>query len=336
MLHKIKMLFLYVCFLFNPMYHNISFNRLILSFYTKFGLNKKEVFTKLNKRYCQSFYKFFSKIKIDDFLEMNKQDVEIMNNCVFFYRNDGQNTMPKIVRMCYENLKKTTKFPVIFVDFDSCRKYAYIPEFIYTMLKDNKISRTNFSEILRMNLLSIHNDCIWVDATCFLFRDFPDWIFECDFLTIYPDKGNSIFDGISRFNWAPDLKLQQSYFLAGKDKLIFKKIYNFYISYLKSENKYLAFLRPYYLMYFIFEYLYNSDMYIYNVANKRRKNNTYCERIEGFFNEIYTDKDFNKYFNSDTFLYKLSYKVDFRYYKEGNLTNFGKLLELKNVDYSSI
>lgn len=336
MFHKVKMFFLYFVFTFVPKYHRISFNRLLLSLYTKFGSNKKCTFDKLNKAYCESFYDIFSNLNVNNFLTESNSDIMRLEKCVFFYWNDGINSMPKIVRLCYKNLLSTTKFSVVLITFENCKKYSNMPDFVYNWVKENKISKTTFSELLRMNLLSTHNNCIWVDSTCFLLKDFPNWIFDYDFLTIYPNDGCSIFDGIPRFNWAPDLKLQQSYFLVGKNKDIFKQIYNFYISYLQSENKVLEVLRPYYLMYFIFEYLYNTDKNFSIIVDKRESNNTYCERIEGYLNEKYINENYGKYFNSDTFLYKLSYKVEFICFKDNFMTNFGKLIELKNIDFHLI
>lgn len=328
---KIIKVLIHIVALFTPKYCSIAKYKFLLSFYTKFGNNKKTIYDKLNKKYCESYFKIFSGLKTDLYHNDINTSIPVLENTIFVYWSKGFDSMPKLVKICYKNLLKTTRFKVLLLDSSNICKYSTIPEEIFLLLSKGKIEYTLFSEILRTNLLSIHKNCIWLDATCFLYKDFPDDIFSYKFLTVYPGENKSLFDNIPKFFYAPDLKFQQSYFLTGSDNKIFLKMYNLLINYLLQENMFRRSLRPYYLLYYTFEFLYQTDEQVYEAAIKRVINNDFAERIEGNLNSIYRDKDEIIYFNDETYLYKLSYKVKFQEYSKGELTNFGFLLHSKGI-----
>ena len=330
-LNKINKFFANVISLLIPKYHSVAKYKFALFFYGKFGHNKKEVYDKLNKKYCDSFFKIFDALKFKKSDDKTNKNLVSVENTVFVYWNTGHDSMPKIVKMCYENLVKTTTLNVVLIDSQNIKRYSTIPEKIYSLVNKKIISYTLFSDLLRINLLSIHKNCIWLDATCFLYKDFPKDIFSYKFLTVYPGENKSLFDNIPKFYYAPDLKFQQSYFLNGSDNKIFLKMYNLLINYLFQENMFRRALRPYYLLYYIFEFLYQTDEQVYEAAIRRVINNDFAERIEGNLNSIYSDKDEFIYFNNNTYLYKLSYKAKFQEYSKGELTNFGFLLHSKGI-----
>lgn len=317
--------------IFNPKYTNMIWRNLELFLYNHLGKNNKNTYDKLNKKYCKSYFKYFKKLSYSTSLRTD--GITKLSKVIFVFWYDGAETMPKLVKLCYENLLKTTKYPVILLDKNNLEKYSNISPTIYKLLEDKKISLTLFSDLLRLNLLSIH-DAIWLDSTCFLYKDFPNNIFDKEFVTIYPKKGESIFDNIPKFYYAPDLHFQQSYFLAGKNKNIFTNVYNLLCLYLTNETKVLYAYRPYYITYFTFEYLYYTNSDIKKIADKRTVNNRFVERIEGHLDAIYAENEFSSYFDDSTYLYKLSYKADFKTRINNQLTPFGKLLQLKGLDFN--
>lgn len=329
-MNKINKFFANVISLLIPKYHSVARYKFALFFYEKFGHNKKEVYDKLNKKYCDSFFKIFKTLKFERSDDKTNKNLVSVENAVFVYWNTGLNSMPKIVKMCYENLVKTTTLNVVLIDSHNIKRYSTIPEKIYSLVDKKIISYTLFSDLLRINLLSIHKNCIWLDATCFLYKDFPKDIFSNKFLTVYPGKNKSIFFDIPRFYYAPDLKIGQSYFLFG-EKNIFFKFYQLLLNYLLQESKFRRKLRPYYLTYYVFEYLYETDSEVTEAVDSRRDNNDLVETIEGKLNCIYKDCESNKYFDDITFIYKLSYKMEFHEFVDGQLTNFGYLLHSKGI-----
>ena len=329
-MNKIKNFFVNFISLLIPKYHNVVKYKYALFFYRKFGHNKKEVYDKLNKKYCNSFFKIFDTLKFKISDNKTNNNLVFVENTVFVYWNTGLDSMPKIVKMCYENLVKTTTLNVVLIDSQNIKRYSTIPEKIYSLVEKKIISYTLFSDLLRINLLSIHKNCIWLDATCFLYKDFPKDIFSNKFLSVYPGKNKSIFHDIPKFYYAPDIKFGQSYFLVG-EKNIFFKFYQLLLNYLLQESKFRRKLRPYYLAYFVFEYLYETDSEVADAVNSRRVNNDLVETIEGKLDFIYKDCDNSKYFDDITFIYKLSYKMEFHEFVNGQLTNFGYLLHSKGI-----
>ena len=319
--------------LFWPKYSKIAFWNIIYNQYMNFGKNKKEIYNSLNKKIAYSYYKFIKKASKNTFVTINYTGT-VLEDVIFVFWYDGFDNMPQIIKMCYKNLIKTTKYRVILLTKENMLEFTDIDKRIISMLEKKEITLTTFSDILRVNLLSIHN-AIWLDASCFLYNDFPTEIFKYSFLTVCPNNGESVLDGLPCFYPTVDFHLVQSYFLVGKDKTIFQKWYNLLINYFVNETKTLKFFRPYYITYFIFEYLYDEDKIVRDCCNQRVVNNTKVERINGNRSTIYTDNDYDYYFSNDTFLYKLSQKgKDFLTNVDGQLTPFGKLLELKGIDYN--
>ena len=319
--------------LFLPKYSKIAFWNIIYNQYMNFGNNNKEIYNILNKKVTNSYYKFIKKASKNT-LAISNYTGTVLNSVIFVFWYTGIETMPSIIKLCYNNLVKTTKYKVIPLDKNNMLEYTNIDKRILDMVEKKEITITLFSDILRTNLLAIHN-AIWLDASCFLYKDFPTNIFEYDFLTIVPKKNESILDNLPCFYYAPDLHINQTYFLVGKDKTIFQKWYNYLTNYFVNETKTLKFFRPYYISYYIFEYLYENDVMIKESCDKRVVNNRCVERINANRNTIYVEKQHGFYFDETTYMYKLSQKGEaFLTNVDGQLTPFGKLLELKGIDYS--
>lgn len=319
--------------LLSPKYYSIVLSKIEL----KFGSIRKEInqskLKKANEKYCHSFYKFLKKYINESYFKAN--NVKSLKNVVFVYWDSGLETMPKIARFCFERLKAITRFEVILIDKNNIQEYSCIDPEILSMYRNREISLTMFSDILRYNLLAIH-DCIWLDSTVFLREDFPLDILNFDFISPYCKKGKSLFDNIPAFYKFPDLSLSQSYFLAGKKKEIFIKRYDLTVAYLKSETIFLKIARPYYLTYFVFEFLNDEDLKFHKNLENRMASNENAECIEGLKDEIYDHSMYGYIFSNDTFLFKLSYKMDFKAIKNNQLTVFGKFLETYNISENDI
>lgn len=319
----INFMFLYL----TPKYHKYACLSLKYKWYIKFGDNSQVKFKDLNNKVCYSYFSFFNNI---DSIDYFKPKNLLLDKCVFVYWDKGYDGMPNIVKECYKQLLETTKYKVILLTDENIKNYVNIPNEIYNLVKNGIITKTLFSDILRFCLLSEY-DCIWLDSTVLLLKDFPNDIFDYPIYTINPGKEKSIFDNLPSLYFAPDLLIQQTYFLAGKNKSIFRKTFNLLISYFLTEPRVLSNVRPYYITYFAFEFLCSSDLDFIKSLNERPINNSFVERIEGTSDYAYfVHKDF--YFGADTFLYKLSYKFDIKdfdvkqfldYYKKEVLNHNG-------------
>ena len=319
--------------LLSPKYYSIVRSKIEL----KLAIMRKETnqvkLKKANEKYCHSFYKFFKKHINESYFKTD--NVKHLKNVVFVYRDGGLETMPKIARFCFERLKAVTSFEVILIDKSNIQEYSCIDPEILSMYRNGEISLTMFSDILRFNLLAIH-DCIWIDSTVFLREDFPSGILNYDFISPYCEKGKSLFDNKPELYKYPDLSVSQNYFLAGKKKEIFIKRYDLTVAYLKSETTFLKLARPYYLTYFVFEFLNDEDLVFQKNLENRMPSNENAECIEGLKDEIYDSSKYGYIFSNNTFLFKLSYKMNFKAVKNNKLTVFGKFLETYNISENDV
>lgn len=319
--------------LLSPKYFKPVFNKIYLSLYAKFFPYNATKLRKLNKSYCQSFYKFFE--SSGNYNYFTNEGVEPLKDVVFVFWNGGVEKMPKIARLCYERLISITRFKVILLDNENYKNYSTIDQRIINMYEKGDIPIQLFADILRVNLLAIH-DCIWMDSTLFLRHDFPEDILSSNFTSPYRGENKFLFEDIPNFYQYPDLSLSQNYFLAGKNKKIFIAWYNLLLSYLFNETKFLKVARPYYLSYFTVEYLNDNNSEFYKYLQERTLSNRNVEKVEGLKDEIYDENKFAYIFDKDTYIYKLSYKMKFNFKKNDNLTVFGKFAELYNIKESDI
>lgn len=318
--------------LFCPRYFPLSMSYIKLRAYRKKHHIDQKKCKKLNYKYCRSYYKFFN---VNPNKYFNNCSIKPLKNVVFIYWNGGMDNMPKMAKMCLERLISTTRFEVIILNNGNLAKYSTVDERIIKMQKNGEISIQLFSDILRINLLAIH-DAIWVDSTIFLRKDFPIDIMEYDFVSPYCDGDVSLFDNKPSLYRYPDLSLSQIYFLAGKKKNIFIKWYDTLLEYLFSETKILKNYKPYYLSYFAFEFLSENDGEFKTYLKSRKPSNSNAECIEGLKDEIYDDEKMSYIFDDDTYLYKLSYKMNFVPKIDNKLTVFGKFLELYQIDENDV
>lgn len=102
----------------------------------------------------------------------------------------GIENAPPIVRMCYQSALDTfCDYDITLIKEDNYKDFVDIPESILDKFKKGIISRTHFSDILRLELL-IKYGGIWVDATLFFSgKKLPTYMTEDDlfvFQSIWP------------------------------------------------------------------------------------------------------------------------------------------------------
>lgn len=111
----------------------------------------------------------------------------------------GEEKMPALVKMCLQSIRKNSNgHPVILLDSNNLQNYITLPERIWRLYADGKISHAHFSDIVRMKLLATHGG-FWIDATIYLARPIPDAVFESDYFTL-KDTPRGTF--VSDYRWA--------------------------------------------------------------------------------------------------------------------------------------
>ena len=79
----------------------------------------------------------------------------------------GMDAAPELVQRCYRSLQENlTDREIILLTEDNYRQYVSFPEHIQQKIDTGVITRTHFSDLLRLELLIRHGGT-WIDATVF-------------------------------------------------------------------------------------------------------------------------------------------------------------------------
>lgn len=123
-----------------------------------------------------------------DLQEQNPKTNKTIWVCWF----QGEDAMPELVRMCFDNLRKQIKNPyikLILLTYENIDKFVDIPKYIKEKYQSGGISHAHYSDIIRIKLLRNYGGC-WIDSTIFVTDEFHEELFDHDFFTMKmpPDK----------------------------------------------------------------------------------------------------------------------------------------------------
>lgn len=92
----------------------------------------------------------------------------------------GEERAPDIVKACLKSIRDVYGDRFIVLDDRTMRDYIDLPDYIMEKWEKKEIGPANFSDIVRIDLLTRYGGC-WFDATDFLLRPVPENIMEADF-----------------------------------------------------------------------------------------------------------------------------------------------------------
>ena len=143
---------------------------------------------------------FAGKVKykaITDFLYIENKDLleafnskthndttKIGNGNVWVLWWQGLDAAPDIVKICVNSIKKNIgNRKLIILDENNYKDYTNLHPRYEKMLENGVISKTQFSDLLRLNLL-YNRGGIWLDSTYLLTGNLPQYISDLHFFTI--------------------------------------------------------------------------------------------------------------------------------------------------------
>ena len=93
---------------------------------------------------------------------------EHLRNKIWICWWQGIDNAPEIVKACVDSIKRYAgKYEVICITEENYKDYVTFPKWVKEKRKQNIISRTIYSDLLRMNLLATYGG-IWIDSTFFV------------------------------------------------------------------------------------------------------------------------------------------------------------------------
>ena len=167
---------------------------------------------KLRKRYIDVLKKFDYLYDADVF-PMKK------SNKVWVCWMQGMELAPALVQRCYRSLlENLPDKEIVLLTEENLSEYVQIPDFIMEKLHKGIITRTHFSDILRVELL-IQNGGTWIDATVLCTGNVPIYMMEDEFFIFQKVKPGSDGSAINMSSWFMSAWSNQKFLLATRELL---------------------------------------------------------------------------------------------------------------------
>lgn len=148
---------------------------------------------------------------------------------IWQYWGQGENdeNLPEVVKLCFESVDKYKgDFTLIRLNDNNITEYLQFPTYLVNKIQSGKLSRTFFSDILRLALL-YHYGGVWLDATILLSDSLPEKFTRLPYFMYQrnPNEENKIFwENSYAFYWGWDenfkVKVLNSVIFAKKGNLV--------------------------------------------------------------------------------------------------------------------
>ncbi|MFZ4796181.1 MAG: capsular polysaccharide synthesis protein [Bacteroidia bacterium] len=210
----------------------------------------------------------------------------------------GENDLDGITKICVNSIRvNAVDCNVIFITMENYTKYIEMPDFIIKKKEKGIISLTEFSDILRINLLNKYGG-IWIDVTVLVTSILPHSYFEYEFFSCKEKALSNVF--VSDYRWA-------THFMGGKrGHIIFDFVSKMFFEYWEKEEALID--------YFLFDYLIDIgyDLFepIRKAIDKVPFNNPKKGEMVNNLNNFYDEKVYEK-LTEDTLVFKLSRKTNY-------------------------
>lgn len=133
---------------------------------------------KIQKKLRKRNLSFIEKYKSDHCMDNLER---IKTNKIWVCWLQGIENAPILVQKCFASLQKNLlNKEIILITENNYRDYIDFPDFIQRKVDDNIITKTHFSDLLRLELLAKYGGT-WIDATVFCSgSNYPSYIFDSD------------------------------------------------------------------------------------------------------------------------------------------------------------
>lgn len=148
----------------------------------------------------------------------------------------GIEQAPEVVKRCYQSLHECiTDREIVLLTADNFEQYAELPEHIMQKYRSGIITRTHFSDLLRVEILCRHGGT-WIDATVMcLSPDIPSYMLDAELFLFQKLKPGADGSAIRISSW---------FITAAAGNKIMLAVRHLLWEYWKKENR----LRDYFLL----------------------------------------------------------------------------------------
>lgn len=229
----------------------------------------------------------------------------------------GIDNAPEIVKRCVESIEKNIKNHEITIITESNYKdYVQFPDFIEEKMKKGIISRTHYSDLLRLELLARYGG-VWLDSTFFCAK--PN-IEEYFLKPIWSIKRPDYLHCSVACGYFANYSLGCTY----DNRKVYAVIRDFLVKYWEDNDSIIDYLLTDYLI--VLAQRHNNK--IARMFENITPNNPCCDELFKILGEPYDENVWQK-LKKDTVLFKLTWKHEFPKKKDGCDTFYAKLLDGK-------
>ncbi|MCQ2256820.1 MAG: capsular polysaccharide synthesis protein [Bacteroidaceae bacterium] len=226
----------------------------------------------------------------------------------------GTNNLEGITKICTNSVKNNSgKYSVILLSWRNYEKYVNIPEIIIKKHKKGKITLTELTDIMRMNLL-FQNGGLWLDTTMLVTQPISKDNIELPFYTCREECRDHSY--VSDYRW------NTSCIGGQKNNPLFGFVAKMFEVYWTHEDE----LIDYYLFDYLIELGYEYVESIRNEIDNLPLNNPNKHSMQDKLNQTYNEIDWIQLLNNTKF-FKLSRKVDYQNEINGHRTFYKYLSE---------
>lgn len=277
---------------------------------TKHLLKKHEI---MIKYYEKTFGKFITNY---DFKKVETQkNGKDLSDVIWICWWQGLDKAPLLVKKCIESIKRNAgNHKVILLTEENYKKYITVPAWIEKKRMQGIITRTNYSDLLRLSLLAEHGG-MWLDATFFCKDKDLDKYFKHPLWSIKrPNYGHA---SVACGNFAG-----YSLYCNKDNRWIFSVIRDFFLHYWKNNNDMVDYLMIDYMI--VLAQKHNKK--IKKMFEGIPANNPNCDELYKLLNTPFDETKWND-IKKDTGLFKLSWKNNYEVESSKKKTFYGKIID---------
>lgn len=240
-----------------------------------------------------------------------------MSDCIWICWWQGLDQAPDIVKKCVDSIKVNAgSHRVIIITEDNYKDYVQFPDWLEKKKEKGIISRTHYSDLLRLELLAEHGG-IWLDSTFFCVSNEIEKYFEMPVWSIKrPDYGHS--------SVACGYFANYSFGCTFENRDVFMRIRDYAFQYWQMNDFMIDYLFLDYLVVLAQKNNSNIDKAFKTIPS----NNPNCDELFKVLGKPFDEKKWDE-LKKDTALFKLTWKKEFPLNKDGKMTFYGMLLEGK-------
>lgn len=256
-----------------------------------------------------------NKYKDDDYVGDREEDASIW---VCWW--SGEENAPDLVKQCIKSIRKNSGIhQVNIITKETYKNFLSIPTYILDKVENNEMCIAHFSDYLRTALLEKYGG-LWLDATIFCASKIPEEYFEKPFFTCKSEYMECRY--ISKFRWT-------SFCLGGwKDDIFYRFLREALEYYWKMEISAIDYL----FLDYIIEIVYRNIPKIRQQIDDVEINNPHRDDLQAAMNRAEPAEMFQTLLNSDTVLYKLSWRESYSLKTSGEKESIYAYFLKRNIE----